>query len=296
VAANDPRAHLLAVWPGMGQVALTAGFYLMSKLHMHEEEPLDTSDLFDLDHIDVKKGLARAGHVPVSHLYSRKGADLGLVIGEAQPPLHKLEYCRRILDGAERLGVARVFTFAAMAVDVHAREPSRVFGVATDAGGLAALRRHRIEILESGQIQGMNGVFLAAAARRGIPGLCLLGSMPSFATPLPYPKASHVVLEAFAALCNLTVDLDELREYGQNIEQQWTEGLEKIQQALQGAPATKDAADPPASDGDRRQIEELFEQATRDRSKSFELKRVLDRMGVFKEYENRFLDLFRKKP
>jgi hypothetical protein len=38
----------------MGHVALTAGFYLMSKLPMHEEEAPATSDLFDLDHIDVK--------------------------------------------------------------------------------------------------------------------------------------------------------------------------------------------------------------------------------------------------
>src|SRR5262245_58770792 len=102
---NNP-SHLLAVWPGMGQSRLTAGLYLMSKLHMPEEEPLDTADLFDLDYIDVQNGLARSGHIPVSHLYATRkpgdGTDLGLVIGEAQPPLHKLEYCRRILDGAER--------------------------------------------------------------------------------------------------------------------------------------------------------------------------------------------------
>src|SRR5690348_12074575 len=64
---RDEVPNLLAVWPGMGHVALTAGFYLMSKLHMHEEEPLDTGDLFDLEHVDVEKGLARAGHIPVSH-------------------------------------------------------------------------------------------------------------------------------------------------------------------------------------------------------------------------------------
>ena len=45
---------------------------------------------------------------------------------------------------------------------------------------------------------------------------------------------------------------------------------------------------------DERRIEGLFEQATKDRSKAFELKRVLDRLGVFKQYEDRFLDLFKK--
>src|SRR5215468_4995063 len=129
------HSRLLAVWPGAGQVALTAGFYLMSKLGMHEEEPLATGDLFDLDYVDVTKGLAKAGHVPLSHLYAYQNpanaSHLGLVIGEAQPPLHKLEYCRRILDGARRLGVERVVTFAAVALDIDPKEPSQVFGVAT---------------------------------------------------------------------------------------------------------------------------------------------------------------------
>ena len=34
--------------------------------------------------------------------------------------------------------------------------------------------------------------------------------------------------------------------------------------------------------------------ATKDRSKAFELKQELDRLGLFKEYEDRFLDLFKK--
>ena len=307
---RDEAASLLAVWPGMGHVALTAGFYLMSKLHMHEEEPLDTGDLFDLEHVDVEQGLARAGHIPVSHLYAydpKKGSPLGLVIGEAQPPLHKLEYCRRILDGAQKLGVRRVLTFAAMAVEEHPKEPARVFGVATHREGVESLRSHGIGVLESGQIKGMNGVFLAAAAQRGIPGICLLGTMPTFASQIPYPKASAVVLEAFLKLCGLAVDLEELKAYGKSIEQHLTAGLEKIQEALQGQESGEGpgaslpgAEEAKATEGpteeDRRKVEELLEQARKDRSKAFELKRELDRRGLFKEYENKFLDLFRRRP
>ena len=45
---------------------------------------------------------------------------------------------------------------------------------------------------------------------------------------------------------------------------------------------------------DERLIEQLFEQASKDRSKAYELKRELDRLEVFPEYEDRFLDLFKK--
>ena len=305
-------SRLAAVWPGMGHVALTAGFYLMSRLHMQEEDPPETGDLFDLEHIDVKNGLARAGHIPVSHLFAhrdpKKRGDLGLMIGEAQPPLHKMEYCRRLLDRAQALGVVQVYTFAAMAVDLHPREPSRVYGVATHREGLDALRHLGIEILEAGRISGLNGVFLAAAAERGIPGLCLLGAMPSFAVQVPYPKASHAVLEAFGRLLGLELDLRELEEYGRTIEEQLSAGLEKIRSAIQSEPdaSEEELLDDPGlelepdfqggpTEFDRGRVESLFEQALRDRAKAFELKRELDRLGVFREYENRFLDLFRKR-
>jgi hypothetical protein len=44
----------------------------------------------------------------------------------------------------------------------------------------------------------------------------------------------------------------------------------------------------------RKRIESLFTAATEDQAKAFALKEELDRLGVFKQYEDRFLDLFRK--
>jgi hypothetical protein len=52
---------------------------------------------------------------------------------------------------------------------------------------------------------------------------------------------------------------------------------------------TEEERIPPA---EKRRLEVLFEEAAKDRSKAFELKQELDRIGMFKEYEDRFLDLF----
>ena len=103
-------------------------------------------------------------------------------------------------------------------------------------------------------------------------------------------------------------DLRELEEYGRTIEEQLTVGLEKIRSAIQSEPDSleEDVVEEPGlelepdlqagpTDFDRGRVESLFEQALRDRAKAFELKRELDRLGVFREYENRFLDLFRKR-
>jgi proteasome assembly chaperone (PAC2) family protein len=304
-------SSLVAVWPGIGQVALTAGFYLMSKLRMHEEKPPRTTDLFDLDHLDVDRGLAKVSPIPEDHLFAcqdfRSQMRLSLMIGEAQPLSHGLEYCRRILDRAKKLGVTQVITFAAVAADSHPRDPSRVLGVATQMEGLESLRRHGIETLEAGQIMGMNGLFLAAAAERGISGLCLMGVMPALAASIPYPKASYAVLSAFSRLVEVDLDLEELEEYGQIISQKLTTGLDKLREVLRGSPeessepefetdgAEEEDNAPPFGPDERRQIEALFDQAALDPAKAFELKRELDRLRVFKNYENRFLDLFRAR-
>ena len=44
----------------------------------------------------------------------------------------------------------------------------------------------------------------------------------------------------------------------------------------------------------KEKIEKLFELSQRDIAKANELKQELDKWGVYKEYEDRFLDLFKK--
>ena len=85
------------------------------------------------------------------------------------------------------------------------------------------------------------------------------------------------------------------------MEQKLGEVLTKVENVLeQHARAEEEGYSPEPMDEDRisredeRCIEELFDQARQDRSKAYELKRELDRLDVFKDYEDRFLDLFKK--
>jgi uncharacterized protein len=301
------RPLLVAVWPGMGQVALTAGYYLMSKLHMHETDPLPAQDLFDVDEVDIQEGLVRTARLPKTRIFRRKDPatrrEIVVLIGEAQPPAGKLAFCGRLLDYAERLGIREVFTFAAMADEVSLRSPPRVFGVATHSEGREKLREAGVPILSSGRIAGLNGVLLGVAAQRGFQGLGLLGEMPALVTPVPFAKASAAVLEAFQRLSGIQIELQELEEYGRSVENQLAEVIDDLQkrvrrqvEAVPEEPDPTEGPRPSPTDEDRRRLEDLFAQATRERSKTFELKRELDRLGVFAEYEDRFLNLFSKPP
>ncbi|HJZ93330.1 MAG TPA: PAC2 family protein [Gemmataceae bacterium] len=298
------RPWLVAVWPGMGHVALNAGYYLLSKLGMDVIAELEAGDLFDVDHVEVKAGLIQAGRRARNRFFlwrdPAEKRDLVVFLGEAQPPLGKYPFCRQLVSYARKLGVERVVTFAAMATRMRPGHRSRVFGAATDEDSLQELKRLELEVLEEGHIGGLNGVLLGVAAETGVRGACLLGEMPHMLTQLPFPKASLAVLDVFTTMTGIDLDLSELAEQAQVVEQQLVEllaaaeGQDEASQEEEELPAPGPVSEDRLSPEDERRIEGLFEQAARQRSKAFELKRELDRLGVFKEYENRFLDLFKK--
>jgi proteasome assembly chaperone (PAC2) family protein len=299
------RPWLVAVWPGMGNVALNAGIYLLAKLGMHVIAEFEAVDLFDVDQVEVKDGMIQIGRRPRNRLLlwtdPNQKRDLVVFLGEAQPPIGKYAFCRQLLAHARQLGIERVFTFAAMATPMHPEHHSRLFGAATDRESLEELKRLELEILEDGHIGGLNGVLLGAAAEAGMRGACLLGEMPHIFHQLPFPKASLAILEVFTAIAGVDLDLTELAEQAKAMDQQLGELLARVEQTYgQQYPPEEEASGPEAADeervrsADRQRLEKLFEQAAKDRAKAFELKQELDRLGVFKEYEDRFLDLFKK--
>ena len=56
---QDKKRHdpwLLAVWPGMGQVTLAAGYCLLAKLGMYLLAEFSSLEVFDVEHIEVRIG------------------------------------------------------------------------------------------------------------------------------------------------------------------------------------------------------------------------------------------------
>jgi proteasome assembly chaperone (PAC2) family protein len=306
IMAETPKLNhpwLIAVWPGMGHVALNAGYYLLAKLGMHVIAEFEAHDLFDVDHVEVKDGLIQAGVFPRNRFFAwadpEEKHDLVLFIGEAQPPLGKYVFCRKLIDYARELGIERIVTFAAMATQMHPEHESRVFGAASNRENLDELKRLELEILEGGHISGLNGVLLGAAAEHGLGGACLLGEMPHIFSQLPYPKASKAILEVFATMTGIDIDFTELTEEVRKMDEQLGQLLAQVEknysqpdeESYQTEPQPEEPRPKPA---ERQRIEQLFIQAAKDRTKAFELKQELDRLGLFREYEDRFLDLFKK--
>jgi proteasome assembly chaperone (PAC2) family protein len=298
------RPWLIAVWPGMGHIAISAGYYLLAKLEMEMFAELSPRGLFEVEHVEVKGGLIRPGQMPRSRFFvwhdPQGKRDIIVFLGEAQPPREKYGLCAKLISYAKELGVERVFTFAAMATNMHPDRDSRVFAATTESDGLDELKQLKLELLEEGHIGGLNGVLLGAAAEGGIRGTCLLGEMPHILAQLPYPKASLAVLKVFVKLAGIELDFTELAEQAQAMDEKLGELLAGVEHAFEEhMPEEEEAFNAEApeeerlSAGDKSRIEELFAQARLDRSKAYELKSELDRLDVFRDYEDRFLDLFK---
>jgi hypothetical protein len=307
-----PERWLVAAWPGMGNVAVTAAVYLLAKLEMHQVGEFTARDLFELESVDIDRGLLHAAKLPRSRLFLWRNPagspDIVLFLGEAQPPTGKLALCQRLVAEGRKLGVSRFFTFSSMVLDIPPSARSRTLAVASDALSLGELQRHEVAVLAEGRIGGLNGVALAAAAEAGLPAVGLLGEVPAFAPQLPYPSAAAAVLRVFKELAGLPLDLGELEEYGRVMQAQLALLYDRIQEAMKDSGAAEEGGEaaaqaPPEapapasfSEGDAERIERLFIEARADRSKAFDLKRELDRLGAFHRYEDRFLDLFESRP
>ena len=88
---------------------------------------------------------------------------------------------------------------------------------------------------------------------------------------------------------------------GRVVAQGLTEQLQRLQQAAGTQAASEEESEDYGALGPDQlepeaeaRLEVLFRQAKQDRAKALELKAELDQMGVFKRYEDRFLDLFKQ--
>ncbi len=303
--------HMIVAWPGMGEVAFKAASYLIETLKAQEMAHILPADFFYLTGSVITDGILDIPQLPQSTFYFWKNKegrnDLIIFLSNAQPDLARAEnYARRIMHVAKLMRVRMVIGLATMPQAIDHTQPPAVFAAATTARLKDMLHKMGITILTDGQISGMNGLFLGLAKREGMEGFCLLGEIPLYTIQIENPKSSHAVLQALTKVLGISPELSGLLEAAHSMEEEISKliGYLKVGQPGQIGPISDEEIEKikktltqltrlPVSV--KAKIEKLFEEARADTVKAHELKMVLDRWNVYKEYEDRFLDLFRKK-
>jgi len=148
---------------------------------------------------------------------------------------------------------------------------------------------------------------LGIAKKKGVKGVCLLGEIPFYTVQIENPKATAAILKVFNKYLKAELNLSAIEERTKLIEEE----IDKLITYLKGE--TPEEGPSPLSQEDiekikkdlaaytklpqsaREKIENLFKDAEKDLGTANKLKDELDHWNVYKEYEDRFLDLFRKK-
>jgi len=300
---------LIVAWPGMGEVAFKAASYLIEQLKCEEFASIPPEEFFYLTNSSVRQGILSIPELPYSKLYYYKNKsgknDFIIFISNAQPDLARADaYSRRVIQIAKSFKVDTVISFASMPLGIdHTQEPG-VWFAATSSELANRLKRTGLSALSEGAISGMNGLFLGIAKREGLKGFCLLGEIPLYTIQIDNPKASYAVLKALSKILNFNLDFTVLIDQGRNMEGEINKLLDYLKLGGQAAgPIGEEDIEKikhslsqltklPLSI--KSKIEELFLSAKSDISRAQELKAELDKWNVYKEYEDRFLDLFKK--
>jgi proteasome assembly chaperone (PAC2) family protein len=222
----------------MGHVALKAFVFLHEALRAQNLAYIEEPDFFRVPGVSIQDGLVQSTLLPWSGFYYWHRADapgdLLFFVGDQQPVAGKeYQLASALLGFAEKYGVKRVVTAAAMPTAINHYQPSQVWLAATHDELLSDFSPYCQRVLREGQVSGMNGLLLGVAKQRGMEGLCLLGEIPFYTTEIENPKASMAVLQVLNQVLALEVDLKELGELSQETEKEIDHYLLELQQREQ---------------------------------------------------------------
>ncbi|MBN2414228.1 PAC2 family protein [bacterium] len=300
--------YLIAAWPGMGKVALTAVTYLREQLGATYFGQIDESDFFAPTGAMVEKQIISAPPSPTNKFYYFKSAkikhDLIIFLGSEQPlPHREYAFAKELLKTAKMLGVIKVFTTAAAPSDMHYKDTPRVFAVPNHQDMLQELLQYKVQFMGDGTIAGLNGLMVSIAREMEIEGVCLLGEIPFFTVQVEFPRASQMILGVLTEMLGVTIDMVDLELYADEkmkeiepLAKLLTKEKETRQEDADEEPEIPRSGDTDVPEEIRLRIEKLFQKAEFDRTykSKMKLKEELDHWNVFDDYQDRFLDLFKK--
>ena len=228
-------------WPGIGNIGIMAVNILRDILKAEEFGRIESWDFFYPKKVSIRDGLLEDLEFPSNTFYYQRleKKDVLFFIGEEQPTEGGGMYARGekayrmanfIVDVGLKLGCQRIYTSGACVSLTHHQIKPRVCAVVSSENLIEEVKKYPNTILISetggrregeGTITGLNGLLLAVAKKRGLESMCLMGEIPDWLSgaTFPYPRASKSVLEVFAEILGIEIDLNFLEKMEGQIEE-----------------------------------------------------------------------------
>ena len=230
-------------WIDAGFAATGAVRYLVDHLPTQRFAELDPEPFYSFTdtrpRVRVRDGL-REPEWPlaewfVARMPDEAQHDLILFTGP-EPNLRWQTFTTVMLDLLQKVGTETVVSLGAVLAPVHHRARVSMRGRGTTDELKAELRRRHIG---SGNYQGPTGIttiLLLAAQERGIPGLSLSASSPSYLANVPNPRTSAALLRAVADITHVPLPLGQLERESRAL-------MEQVDQSIASQPELREAVE-----------------------------------------------------
>jgi len=286
---------MIASWPGIGNIGIIAVDTLRTTMEAEEFGEIEPWDFFYPKRVLIKKGELKELEFPYSKFYFKKalGKDLLFFVGEEQPSDGGRAYAEGrkayqianlVLDVAQKFGCRRIYTSGAAVAPIHHAVKSKVWAVPNAEHLISEVKNYPNTILMSdiesregqGNITGLNGLLLGIARRRGIEAICVMGEIPIYlqGLPIPYPKASRVVLEVLSAALGIRIEIEKLNGFIDHSEKEierlydkFPPGIKEQLDKLKHVSYSKPTEPGPITEDDKKRILEDIDRLFRKETK-----------------------------
>jgi predicted ATP-grasp superfamily ATP-dependent carboligase len=293
-------------WPGPGNVGLMTLDYLRFKFNAERFAQLDISSLFSPSSIIIKEGKFVQPTPPNCVFYFKKEPALiffkcDTLFAEKE----SLSLVNYVVELAKEWGVKSILTVGGFLKPMNHSEHSDLCFAASDEQIAREFESAGLIPLPDGEISGPIGLVPTVAAGNKIKAACILATMPVYAGAFFYPKATFEILKGLELLLHFQIDLTMVEQTVEKMEDTFeiVEGhirehlpfilSSNVQEQPEPEKTEEETDEGTISQSVKIRLEKLFEETARDKSKAGELKKELDRWGLYSQFEDRFLDLFK---
>ncbi len=311
---------LICAFPSVGMVGRYVVNYLVSELNPNVYAEVDMQEYITPHNVIVENGIIYSTYIRESIYYLRyRENDFLFFFSDFEPSLKNLEkFNNDFLDFISHLNVSMIITFNGIPSNILHTDIPKIFFAKTEDLKFVFKNTINIQKLKFGIIEGLNGVLLEKAKEVGIDGCCLISEVPFYTIDMNNPQcAKHILnflIDNFEFNINfykIDQDIKLMDEHLRKTFSEINEQAEKLFYQLKNKTLNKLSFSDIETKGitfeelkeqikfslpesAKNRINELFKLAKENIEYAKKLKEELDRWGVYKEYEDKFLSLFLK--
>jgi predicted ATP-grasp superfamily ATP-dependent carboligase len=217
-------------WNDAGEAATSAVGFMGAALDASRFATIDAEDYVDFQAtrplVKLVDGRTRKVEWPEWEIYEARvplaPRDL-LILTGPEPSYRWRDFCGRVVELAEALGVQLVVTLGALLADVPHSRPVSVSAYASDP---ALVERLSLQAPTYEGPTGIVGVLQSACAEAGMPAASLWAAVPHYVAVAPNPKGALAILRRLESLVGVTVDASDLETAAVDYERQVSRAVE----------------------------------------------------------------------